>query len=369
MLKVAVLGANGFVGSRLVEILHLNEIAEVRPVVRRFESLVRCSRFKLDWRIADALDEQNLCRAFQECEIVVHAAVGNPDVIIGSISPVYRAAEKAGVKRIIYLSSSAVHGQAPAKGTDESAELTATQPLAYNNAKVRAEKRLTRCRKRGHVETVVLRPGIVYGPRSRWTAGTADDLLSGNAYLINAGSGICNSIYVDNLINAIVLAFTSEQADGHAFLVGDDETVTWLDLYRPIADALGIDLEPISSVALPEFKPSFWDLAEQIRASGPVQTVLPIIPDRLKQSIKAGLSSLALNASGSSWSISTEKSPVITQEMALLQQCEYKLPFDRARRMLGYQPTVKFIEGCRRSVAWLKFAGYPVQLENNLPSK
>ena len=47
-------------------------------------------------------------------------------------------------------------------------------------------------------------------------------------------------------------------------------------------------------------------------------------------------------------------------ERALLHRCRVKLPWDKARERLGYVPIVSFAEGCRRSVAWLEFADYPV---------
>src|SRR5436309_1062033 len=81
------------------------------------------------------------------------------------------------------------------------------------------------------VELFILRPGIVVGPRSYWISSFASSLICGAAYLVNQGQGICNSIYVDNLIQAIYLAATVPQADGHAFLVGDEETIRWADLY------------------------------------------------------------------------------------------------------------------------------------------
>ena len=56
MLRVAVVGANGFVGSRLVEQWHLEERADVVPVVRRPEAAAGALRFGLDCRVADALD-------------------------------------------------------------------------------------------------------------------------------------------------------------------------------------------------------------------------------------------------------------------------------------------------------------------------
>jgi nucleoside-diphosphate-sugar epimerase len=46
--------------------------------------------------------------------------------------------------------------------------------------------------------------------------------------------------------------------------------------------------------------------------------------------------------------------------MALLHKCSYKLPDKKARKILGYQPVVSFAEASRRTVGWLKFAGFPV---------
>ena len=60
MLRVAVIGANGFVGSRLAEQWHLEGRAEIVPVVRRPEAAAAALRFALDCRVADALDERGL---------------------------------------------------------------------------------------------------------------------------------------------------------------------------------------------------------------------------------------------------------------------------------------------------------------------
>jgi nucleoside-diphosphate-sugar epimerase len=50
-----------------------------------------------------------------------------------------------------------------------------------------------------------------------------------------------------------------------------------------------------------------------------------------------------------------------SRELALLHSCCVRLPTDKAERQLGYRPQVTFEEGCRRSVEWLRFAGYPVR--------
>ena len=66
---------------------------------------------------------------------------------------------------MIYLSSASVHGQSPVPGTDETSPLQSRQPIPYNRSKIEAERRLSRARSSGAVELVILRPGIVYGPR------------------------------------------------------------------------------------------------------------------------------------------------------------------------------------------------------------
>lgn len=363
MVKVAVLGANGFVGSRLVEMLHLGGALEVRPVVRSFPSLARLARFDLDCRVADGLDQAALTQALQGCDIVVHAIVGDPKVITGTISPVYQAAQTAGIRRIIYLSTASVHGQAPEVGTSEDSPLDLRQPLPYNLAKIQAETLLRAQREEGSVEIVILRPGIVFGPRSRWVAGLADDLIMGKAYLLNQGKGICNTIYVDNLIYAILLAIESPNADRQAFLLGDQDQVTWLEYYQPFVAALGLDLDQIPRLKTPKFKPGLRQRLDQVRSSDAVQSVLPYIPAPLKRAVKGGIGALQSSGSVDLWQLPASSGPQITQEMALLHQCRVKLPYTKAEQLLGYKPQVSFSEGCRRSIGWLAFAGYPVALQ------
>ncbi|MBC8120293.1 MAG: NAD-dependent epimerase/dehydratase family protein, partial [Gemmatimonadaceae bacterium] len=355
-LKVAVLGASGFIGNRTVEKLHLEAKAEVLPVVRSFGSLARLARFDLDCRIADALDQRALRTAFAGCELVVHAVVGNPDVILGSAEATYTAAQAAGVRRLVYLSTASVHGQAPVPGTNETSSLSSRQPLGYNNAKVLAERKLLQLRAKGSVELVMLRPGIVFGPRSRWIAGLANDLLAGRAYLVNGGEGICNSIYVDNLVHAIELAMMGVDADGHAFLVGDREKVTWRDFYRFLVEALPVDFD-VPCIPCPEFKSTWKDHLTGVRSSRPVQDVLPFFPAKLKQVVKGAISAWSQLPAASGWALSTTSSPVVTQEMALLHMCSYKFPNYKAEKILGYEPIVSFEEACHRSISWLAFAG------------
>lgn len=355
MRKVAVIGAGGFVGARIVEMFHLGEIAEARPVVRRFGSLARLSRFELDCRIADARDEVALRTAFEGCDAVVHTAVGDEKVIESVIEPVWNACRAANVRRLVYLSSGSVHNQAPAQGTDETSALSDKQWNWYNNAKVRAEQTLEKLRATGGVEVVVLRPTVVFGPRSRWIWDAAKTAAAGEVPVVNNGAGICNSIYVDNLVQAIRLSIESPKANGETVLVSDNETVTWREFYQPIAEKFGSALRDVEPRARPQVK---FDLVSAVRGVGAAQKVLPFAPDRLKKAVKGAWHGWSEQPKPSRWRIRQPKAPGLTPEMNELQLCEWRLPIAKAQSLLGYEAPVSFAEGMKRSLAWLDFAAF-----------
>jgi 2-alkyl-3-oxoalkanoate reductase len=361
-MKWAVLGASGFVGTRFVEKMHLTGQAAVRPIVRNFSSLARLSRFELDWRVTDIADVPKLTEAMQGCDAVLHSIVGDEPVILGSIPPVYEAAQKAGVRRIVYLSSSSVHGLAPDQGTHEESALHEQHAFVYNNAKVRAEKLWAKVRTTGKVEVVGLRPSIVFGPRSRWCSDIAQQAKQGTAYLLDGGNGICNSIYVDNLVQAILLAGEAQNADGRYFLVRDRETVTWRDFYEPILKSCGASLADVHAVEAPQRRSSWMDRLNKFRGSPFFTMTKPLIPRAAIRVGKAALMAVPAPAESSPWPGDDQPRPRVTFEMAALQQCEWKMPCAKAEEILGYQPEVSFAEGMRRSIGWLKFAGYPVEI-------
>ncbi|GLQ08140.1 epimerase [Devosia yakushimensis] len=351
--RIAILGAGGFIGNRAVEMLALGGQYDVRPVVRKAQSLALASRFALDGRVADGCDQIALEAAFTGCSGVIHAMAGDPATIIGAIEPAYRAAEAAGVKRLVYLSSASVHGQSPAAGTDELSVLSDRQNIAYNNAKVRAERRLLELRQEGKVEVAILRPGIVHGPRSSWIGGFADELLAGEAYLVDGGRGICNGIYVDNLVHAITLALKSDAADGEAYLLGDAETYSWADLLAPVAGALGRSLDDLPEPGMERRH----GLVSRLQGVRPLRRVVRSLPRPLKAALRAGYRELM---AGPAQAGSGPRRPVASLERSLLHRCAWKLPHDKAASELGYAPIVDFAEAQRRTLGWLGFAGYPV---------
>lgn len=355
-MRIAVVGASGFVGGHVLRTLR-RQGEDVRAVVRN----PRFSPDDPDRRIADALDVYALRDALEGCDCVVHAVLGQQDVILGSLPPVYAAAQAVGVRRIVYISTGVVHGQSPAPGTDETSPIHARHEFAYNNAKVRAERKLLGLRRRGTVEVVMLRPTIVFGPRSRWVDGFAQTLQNRTAYTVDRAQGICNTIYIDNLVHAVRLALTAHGVDGEAFLVGDEETVTWRDLCRPLASAAGFDFDTLPDFNPPDPRPGLNQLyLEPIRTSELAQAVLPRVPHLVKAGIKlpyrVARRLARLSRPPSQPNVAAPRGIEVTTEMIQLHRCQWKLPHDKARRLLGYKAPVTFAEGCRRCADYIRSA-------------
>lgn len=359
--RIAVVGARGFIGNRVVEVLRLLRHSAVRAVVRQVADLSLSARFgfdgKLDYAIADASDFGALMKALEGCDVAIDATSAPIRSIAGNAETVYRAADAAGCGRVVYLSSAMVYGQAPPPDVDERTPLSLRQPIPYNTAKIQAEQRLRKLRQLGRAGIVLLRPGIVYGPRSKWITRFAESLLDGNAFLVDGGLGVCNAIYVDNLVDAILLAAVNPEADGEAFLLGERSAPSWRALYEPVAESMGYTMSDVASVPSRAVSQTLRERADALRLSTPVQWALR----RLPPAARAGL--------GAFWAASgarREDSVAIrlpTLEESLLQTSRHLPSWNKAERLLGYAPAFERDEAMRRTISWLSFAGYPVKAE------
>jgi nucleoside-diphosphate-sugar epimerase len=356
-MKIAIIGASGFVGLRLVERLHLEGKAEVVPIVHAFRSLAVLARFSLPWRVTDPTDAGQLAEALKGCDAVVHAALADAGQIVSMAEALYPAAQKAGVKRIVALSSSAVHTLTPAVGTTDQSAPIVKQKSEYNVAKAKAELILNRARASGAVELVQLRPSIIHGPRSRLVADIAHQLQVGSAWLVGNGSGICNAVAVDNLIDAIWLALIKPEADKNTFLVNDRETVTWREFYSAIATSIGTDLSSVHSVTPPNFPDSASQKLARLAAKKSAMAVMPAIPRVVKRLAKAAAAALPEPLIPDGWKLPSAAAPTISEEMCQLQSCQWHFPIAKAERVLGYSPALSFNDAMRRTGAWLQFTG------------
>ena len=185
--------------------------------------------------------------------------------------------------------------------------------------------------------------------------------MRGQAYVVNGGKGVLNSIFVDNLIHAVELAIATLGVDRQAFIVQDDEHVDWRDLYEPLAAAMGYAWSDVKEVEPPNPPHrTMMDRVESIRVSKPAQKVMPLVPSRLKRAGKAVIKSWPKPVSASPFALPAHHGPSPSEEMARLMGGSWRLPDDKARKALGYSAETSFAEGLDISIKWLGIAGYPV---------
>jgi nucleoside-diphosphate-sugar epimerase len=380
--KIAVIGASGFIGSRLIERLVLEQAAEVKAIVRDISSYPRLARFDIEIVSGDLMDLESLYRAFTGCSIVFHTAVEDSQTIVKGIENTLLAASKAGVKRVVYLSSAVVHGYNPPPDTNDDSPLMKNQPFEYSNSKIKAEYIIRKMRKKQPVEVVVLRPYIVYGPRASYnTSLLALNILQKRACLIDNGRAAFNGIYVDNLVDAMLLAAEKTEAANHDFLIGDGFNTTWRDYFSGLCGILGVSIDEIPNLSMQEAKALLKEKSKSenlTKAFHKLTTTeefrslilsLPIIkrvvyrcPNIASYIYKklTQTKDVAGVSSSSSLEGNEEKTNFnnieIDEEWIALMSCQTHLPIEKAQSILGYQPKVDFKEAMRRTGEWLRFA-------------
>jgi nucleoside-diphosphate-sugar epimerase len=245
---VLVTGANGFVGRALCAILPRHGL-RIRRAVRRADQ--RGDSVAVG--NIDALTDWTA--ALDGVDAVIHLAALTHDTLDPTphglddyrrinVSGTRRLAEQAaaqGVRRLIFMSSVKVNGESTQARPFRESDLPHPQD-AYGITKLEAERALAELSRESSLETVVLRPPLVYGPGVKGNFLRLMGLLARGVPLPFASIRNRRSlIFVDNLGDGIVTALRSPQAAGRTYLVSDGEAVSTPDLLRHMARALGHD--------------------------------------------------------------------------------------------------------------------------------
>jgi nucleoside-diphosphate-sugar epimerase len=351
---VAVLGAGGFVGARLLEMAVLGDRTDIVPVVRSFRSVARSAQLAVPHRVADTSRHESLLRALDGCDVVVNLTAGKPHEILPGTENIYRAARAAGARLLIHISSAMVFGDLDRPDLPDDAPPRLDQWKPYAREKGRAENFLReRMAGDGQVAIVVLRPSLVWGPSSQWVLGPASELVRGAAYLRGDGAGICNLMYVDDLVRSIDAVVTHGAAPSGFFNVADDIVPTWRDYYMALAEGLGIDAATIHSVPEDGYRPGLRERLEPIRDHPAYLWLKERISLETRTDLKARL--------GPGHERKTlpgaAARPLVTRTMWEVQATRYPLPTTKFRATFGTPNRVSFRSGIAASLAWLRFIG------------
>lgn len=358
--KVLVTGGTGFIGGRLVERLVLECNAKVRVMMRRYASASRVTRFPIDIVLGDVTDRHDVERAVDGCEIVFHCAYGNEGgesmqrrVNVEGSRNILEAAIQAKVKRVIHLSTIMVYGITPDGDCYE------TNPRrycgnVYADSKLEAE-RICLSYARGHgCPVVILQLTAVYGPFAPvWTINVLRQLRRKRLILVNGGDGICNTVYVDDAVSAILQSAVAEDIVGEAFIISGANCITWREFYRRYERMLGISGNGTVSMSADEAERYYYSIKRRNILRRIARSVLP---EQIRTPLKNAFMKNLIDAQQST--IAKSEKPLISLEPFEIKfyATETRMHIEKAKRMLGYQPAFDIDSGMWLTEQWARWA-------------
>ncbi len=244
-MRAFVTGGTGFIGSRVVDLL-LDEGHAVRLLSRRPGVPERWSGKEIAVVEGDLRDADGVLDAMKGADVVFHigevrnTSSGKASMNADLAERMAVRVQPAGVQRLVFVSSITVAGiprTVPATEDTPAARVLGDQ---YTDYKRKAEEAIRRsC---GTVEQVIVRPGVVYGPGSRYLGRLVDAVRHFGPFglpFVGSGDNLMPLVHVRDLARAIVLAGTARDAANRTFNLTDGERRTWREFFSAIAAAKG----------------------------------------------------------------------------------------------------------------------------------
>ncbi|MDA7877632.1 NAD-dependent epimerase/dehydratase family protein [Akkermansiaceae bacterium] len=383
---VLVTGGSGFIGGRLVEVLHRDAGAKVRAIVNNPANALRMARLGVEFVLSDITSPEAMAAAVEGCDYVFHCAYGKSGdlgeqrrVTVEGTRVLASAAQTAGVSRFVNLSTAAVYGITPDGVADETLK---RDPAGwhYGVVKLEAEKVLEEMGRSSNLPFTTLQLVGVYGPWGEvFTIGPLKQLASGRVVLVNDGTGLVNATYVDDVIRAMLLAAISPKAVGKTFLIKGKGRVTRRQFAEAYAAMLGVEdafvgmspqeirkqvrlqrsgnlrrLLPSAANSL-RFDASFREAFAGSKAGSVFQTVRKWLPEAMVDRLK-GTPPLASDFGGDANVI---QRPLIFPAEMMIPRLAAKTEFNcnKARELIGYEPKFDLDTGMKLTKEWAQWAG------------
>jgi len=240
-----VTGGQGFIGSHLCARL-VAEGHRVRVLARPSSDLSGLAGLQVDVVRGDLTEPASLGPAVSGAEAIFHVAGAlkglretdlfrvNAD---GTKNLVVAAAAEPRPARFVYVSSIAAAGASPG-GTVPRTEEMPPQPLTwYGRSKLAGEQAV---RSVAGLAWTIVRPPIVFGPRERDVYGYFRIARRGVLPVVGFSDRYFSLLYAEDLADGMIRAAAAASAVGQVYFLAGPEVVSWLELGRLIASALGI---------------------------------------------------------------------------------------------------------------------------------
>jgi nucleoside-diphosphate-sugar epimerase len=326
-MTILVTGASGFLGGRLTQIL-VERGNTVRVFARRTSDVSHLPQDKIEVIRGSLTDPEILAKACDGVSYIYHCAGMSADwgdwdefasTNIDGTQSLLAAARDAGtLKRFLHVSTTDVYGY-PEQACEESYGIRDIG-LFYNKSKGLGEKSVWQIHESSGTPVTIIRPVSIYGPRSKdFVVEIAQLLKEGSMMLVNGGNNPAGLLYVDNAVDGLIAAATSEDTIGKVYNLRDETETTWKQYCNDLARELGM-------------KPPWLN-----------------IPERVALLLGRGMETI--------WgSLKIKDRPLLTRHAVYLLSRDQSYSITRAKRDFGFQSKISYEEGLSRCVTWLNSA-------------
>ncbi|HEU5316267.1 MAG TPA: SDR family NAD(P)-dependent oxidoreductase [Chloroflexota bacterium] len=327
--KILVTGASGYLGRHLVAALGrcgADVVALVRDGSRAPRELERHARVVE----GDLSAPASLESAIRGCSLVFHCAAvtrnnapwsEHYETNVRGSKALFERALAAGVRRIVHVSSIIVYGLDQRRGgavVDETAPYAEPRDSSafYLRSKLESDRLALDMHRKDGLPVTVIRPGIIFGPGGGRAIGRGLLQLGRLRLTIGSGRNVLPFTYIDNLVDALLLAATSSAAIGQAYNIVDQSGPTAPSVRDCALLASELEGEPISLVPVPAAALTGAALLLELRQR------------------RAG----------------SDVPPRLSRFVVRSAVCDLRYSSARARRDLGWEPAVSVREGLSRTV-------------------
>ncbi len=329
-MKVLLTGATGFLGGHMAEAL-VKEGYQVAAMMRKSSDTSLLERIGVELREGHLDKPGSLLEAVRGVDAVIHLAAyytfsGKWEMYqrinIEGTEALLRACMAEGVSHFIYCSSTEAMGPVDAIPADEASPLNPS--FDYGRSKMMAEEVVHRYAANG-IACTILRPSGIYGPRnvndvSYWFITSFANSIA-SRFMIGDGSSQVQFVHVNDVVQAHILALRNPGvASGQTYIVSEERSYSYGEVYRMLADILG---KKMPRIRLPPL------LAKVMIA--PVQAVNAL-----------------LRRDNFMWRISTVD--------AVTSDRSYSV--EKIIQELGYSPQHRLHDGLRETVKWYRDNGH-----------
>jgi len=245
--KILVTGATGFIGGQVTKRL-LKEGMQVRAMARTPAKAGFLAGRGAEVVYGDMTDAASLRNAVQGCQFVFHFAAAmrrgfQPDSYYRAVNVegtriLAEAALDANVERFIHTSSVWVFGLDAVQNTSENSLRHPSREF-YCDTKLEGENVIRALIKERSLPAVIIYPTVVYGPYDdNCTMQSIKVIQQGKMILASGGTGIWNTIFIDDLVDGI-LAAARHGVIGEGYILGGPENVTLREFEENLARIAG----------------------------------------------------------------------------------------------------------------------------------